>query len=72
VRLIHDILLGDRTLFTRPDGLEEVWHAAGAALDGSTTLYPYKPDSWGPTEALHLADPVGWELGDQVPSAGEQ
>jgi glucose-6-phosphate 1-dehydrogenase len=66
VRLIHDILLGDRTLFTRPDGLEEVWHAAGAALDGSTELYPYARGSWGPSEALHLADPIGWELGDQV------
>ena len=66
VRLIHDILLGDRTLFTRPDGLEEVWHAAGAAMDGSTPLYPYAPGSWGPDEALRLADPVGWELGDQA------
>jgi glucose-6-phosphate 1-dehydrogenase len=67
VRLIHDILLGDRTLFTRPDGLEEVWHAAGAALDRSTPLYSYAPGSWGPTEALHLADPVGWEMGGSAP-----
>jgi glucose-6-phosphate 1-dehydrogenase len=63
VRLIHDILLGDRTLFTRPDGLEEVWHAAGAAMDGSTPVREYEPGSWGPQEALRLADPVGWELG---------
>ena len=69
VRLIHDILLGDRTLFTRPDGLEEVWHAAGAAMDGSTRLYPYAPGTWGPTEGLRLADPVGWELGDQADGA---
>jgi glucose-6-phosphate 1-dehydrogenase len=66
VRLIHDILIGDRALFTRPDGLEEVWHAAGAALDGSTELRSYEPGSWGPTEALRLADPVGWVLGDQA------
>jgi glucose-6-phosphate 1-dehydrogenase len=63
VRLIHDILLGDRALFTRPDGLEEVWHAAGAALDRSGELYPYEPGTWGPTEALRLAAPVGWALG---------
>ena len=25
VRLIHDVLLGDRSLFTRPDGLAAVW-----------------------------------------------
>ena len=42
VRLIHDILLGDRALFTRPDGLEEVWHAAGAALDGSRRAAPLR------------------------------
>jgi glucose-6-phosphate 1-dehydrogenase len=29
VRLIHDVLLGDRSLFTRPDGLEHVWTVAG-------------------------------------------
>ncbi|WP_433803475.1 glucose-6-phosphate dehydrogenase [Actinomycetospora sp. CA-084318] len=65
VRLIHDILLGDRTLFTRPDGLEEVWEAAGAALDGSAPLHSYEPGSWGPREALRLAEPIGWTLGDQ-------
>lgn len=65
VRLIHDILLGDRTLFTRPDGLEEVWEAAGAALDGSAPIQPYEPGSWGPRDALRLAEPIGWTLGDQ-------
>ena len=25
VRLIHDVLLGDRSLFTRPDGLAAAW-----------------------------------------------
>lgn len=67
VRLIHDILLGDRALFTRPDGLEEVWQAAGAALDRSSELYSYRPDTWGPSEALRLADPVGWALGASGP-----
>ncbi len=28
VRLIHDVLLGDRSLFTRPDGLAAVWEVA--------------------------------------------
>src|SRR5205823_4273133 len=28
VRLIHDVLLGDRSLFTRPDGLAAVWDGA--------------------------------------------
>ncbi|MEJ2869227.1 glucose-6-phosphate dehydrogenase [Actinomycetospora sp. OC33-EN08] len=65
VRLIHDILIGDRSLFTRPDGLEEVWHAAGAALNGSTSIESYAPGSWGPDAALRLAEPRGWALGDR-------
>ena len=28
-RLIHDVLIGDRSLFTRPDGLAHVWEVAG-------------------------------------------
>jgi glucose-6-phosphate 1-dehydrogenase len=32
VRLIHDVLLGDRSLFTRPDGLAAVWQVAGPLL----------------------------------------
>ncbi len=31
VRLIHDVLLGDRSLFTRPDGLAAVWDVAEPA-----------------------------------------
>jgi glucose-6-phosphate 1-dehydrogenase len=32
VRLIHDVLIGDRSLFTRPDGLAAVWQVAGPLL----------------------------------------
>ena len=32
VRLIHDVLLGDRSLFTRPDGLAAVWDVAEPLL----------------------------------------
>ena len=50
VRLIHDVLVGDRTLFTRPDGLEEVWHAAGAAMDDQrASRSPTRPAPGGPT-----------------------
>ena len=64
VRLIHDVLVGDRTLFTRPDGLEEVWQAIGAAVDDAEEPLSYAPDSWGPDAARRLAEPVGWVLGD--------
>ena len=32
VRLIHDVLIGDRSLFTRPDGLAAVWKVAAPLL----------------------------------------
>ena len=63
VRLIHDVLLGDRSLFTRPDGLEAVWHAAGPLLEHRPDPKPYAQGSWGPKEAIELAAPDGWLLG---------
>ena len=62
VRLVHDVLTGDRTLFTRPDGLEAVWKAAAAALDDESAPEIYEPDTWGPASAERLADPTGWVL----------
>ncbi len=62
VRLVHDVLLGDRTLFTRPDGLEAVWTAAAALLTDDSEPEVYPPGSWGPDAALALAEPVGWVL----------
>jgi glucose-6-phosphate 1-dehydrogenase len=63
VRLIHDVLMGDRSLFTRPDGLAAVWEAAGPLLANRPELRPYRPGTWGPEEAAALADPDGWLLG---------
>ncbi|HSK59017.1 MAG TPA: glucose-6-phosphate dehydrogenase [Actinomycetospora sp.] len=61
-RLIHDVLVGDRALFTRPDGLEEVWAAAAAVLDDHRRPESYEPGTWGPDDAERLAAPVGWVL----------
>jgi glucose-6-phosphate 1-dehydrogenase len=63
VRLIHDVLMGDRALFTRPDGLEAVWKAAGPLLEHPPKPLPYAPGSWGPAAAVELAAPDGWLLG---------
>ncbi|MDT4922610.1 MAG: glucose-6-phosphate 1-dehydrogenase [Pseudonocardiales bacterium] len=63
VRLIHDVLIGDRSLFTRPDGLQAVWTAAGPLLDNPPKPRPYAPGSWGPDAASELAAPDGWLLG---------
>jgi glucose-6-phosphate 1-dehydrogenase len=64
VRLVHDVLIGDRTLFTRPDGLEDVWTVSAPILDAHPEPEVYAPGSWGPDAAERLADPVGWVLGE--------
>ena len=43
VRLIHDVLIGDRSLFTRPDGLAAVWEAAGAAARAPAEAAALRP-----------------------------
>ena len=63
VRLIHDILLGDRSLFTRPDGLAAVWQVAEPLLSRPPRVYPYPPGSWGPAQARDLIAPGHWLLG---------
>ncbi len=63
VRLIHDVLLGDRSLFTRPDGLAAVWEVAEPLLSHPPQVAPYKPGSWGPAEARELIAPGRWLLG---------
>jgi glucose-6-phosphate 1-dehydrogenase len=63
VRLIHDVLLGDRSLFTRPDGLAAVWQVADPVLTNPPPVRGYAPGSWGPAEARELIAPGQWLLG---------
>jgi glucose-6-phosphate 1-dehydrogenase len=63
VRLIHDVLLGDRSLFTRPDGLAAVWQVAEPLLTSPPPARRYAPGSWGPAEARELIAPGQWILG---------
>jgi glucose-6-phosphate 1-dehydrogenase len=63
VRLIHDVLTGDRSLFTRPDGLAAVWNSVGPLLENRPEVAPYAPGSWGPAEARELIAPGRWLVG---------
>ena len=63
VRLIHDVLIGDRSLFTRPDGLAATWKAVGPLLANPPKVVPYAPGSWGPAQARKLIAPGRWLLG---------
>ena len=62
-RLIHDVLAGDRALFTRPDGLSAAWKAVRPLLDTPPRPISYAPGSWGPAAARRLAAPHRWLLG---------
>jgi glucose-6-phosphate 1-dehydrogenase len=62
-RLIHDVLLGDRSLFTRPDGLAAVWKVAEPLLSNPPRLASYRQGSWGPARARKLVAPGRWLLG---------
>jgi glucose-6-phosphate 1-dehydrogenase len=63
VRLIHDVLIGDRSLFTRPDGLAAVWKVAEPLLSHPPRIASYAPGSWGPAQARKLVAPGRWLLG---------
>jgi glucose-6-phosphate 1-dehydrogenase len=62
VRLIHDVIEGDRSLFTRPDGLAHAWEAIDPVLEHRPKVQPYPRGSWGPEAAAELAAPDGWLL----------
>jgi glucose-6-phosphate 1-dehydrogenase len=59
-RLILDVVRGDRSLFTRPDGLAHVWEVAAPILRNPPTPQPYSSGSSGPHAADELAAPCGW------------
>jgi len=61
-RLIHDALIGDRTLFTRSDGIERLWEVAAPLLDSPPPVQPYAPGSWGPDAVHDLIAPRRWHL----------
>jgi glucose-6-phosphate 1-dehydrogenase len=62
-RLILDAMLGDATLFTRSDEVDEQWElvdALVAAWRREKAVFPnYEAGSWGPRSAQELIDRDG-------------
>ncbi|MGY1591172.1 glucose-6-phosphate dehydrogenase (NADP(+)) [Geodermatophilus sp. SYSU D00708] len=63
VSLLHDVLTGDRSLFTSSAGLASAWRAFAPLQEHPPQVHRYAPGSWGPEEAGALAEPCGWLLG---------
>ena len=60
-RLLLDALLGDSTLFTRADEVEEAWRFFTPILKaweaaGKEGLHDYESGTWGPDDAQRLTD----------------
>jgi glucose-6-phosphate 1-dehydrogenase len=62
-RLLVDAMLGDPTLFTRWDSVEVAWALLTPVLDawadGASPLRFYEAGTWGPEQALELAERDG-------------
>jgi glucose-6-phosphate 1-dehydrogenase len=61
-RLMYDAMLGDRTLFTSADGIENLWAASRALLRDPPPLHRYAPGSYGPQKMHELIAPRRWWL----------
>jgi glucose-6-phosphate 1-dehydrogenase len=62
-RLFHDAMIGDRTLFTRADGIERLWEVAAPLLWSPPPVESYAQGGWGPEPATRsLIAPRRWAL----------
>ena len=63
-RLLHDAMLGDRTLFNRAEGIERLWEVAAPLLADPPPVHLYDKGTWGPPAVDRLAGAGGWHLPD--------
>jgi glucose-6-phosphate 1-dehydrogenase len=61
-RLIHDAMIGDRTLFTTAEGVERLWEISDPLVKEPPPLRFYTKGSWGPPEIGALIAPRRWRL----------
>jgi glucose-6-phosphate 1-dehydrogenase len=61
-RLIHDVMVDDRTLFTGSAAIERLWEISQPVLEAPPRAQPYEPGSWGPEDIEELILPRRWHL----------
>jgi glucose-6-phosphate 1-dehydrogenase len=60
VALLHDVMTGDRSLFTSSEGLGHAWRVADPVVKNPPEPIPYKTGSWGPEAAAELTNGLGF------------
>jgi glucose-6-phosphate 1-dehydrogenase len=65
--LLLDAMSGDRSRFTRQDGIEETWRIFEPLLRKPPPVHSYAPGSWGPPESEKLVSRFGEWHGPWVP-----
>ncbi len=62
-RLIHDVMIGEHTLFQTAEGIEQLWRISEPLLRRPTPVALYEPGTWGPHEAIDkMVRPRRWHL----------
>ncbi len=61
-RLIHDVLIGDRTFFTSSAAIERLWEISQPVLEDPPPIETYEAGSWGPEASHELIAPRRWHL----------
>ncbi len=63
-RLLHDVILRERLLFTSATQIERIWEVSAPVIEHPPAVEPYQKGSWGPPSAGELPGPQGWRLPD--------
>jgi glucose-6-phosphate 1-dehydrogenase len=66
-RLILDVMLGDRTLFTTSAAIERLWQVADGVVREPPPAESYEPGSWGPEATADLLAPHRWHAPSDHP-----
>lgn len=61
-RLIHDVMVEDRTLFTSSEAIERLWEISAPVLEQPPPTHPYEQGSWGPAAIDEVIAPRRWHL----------
>jgi glucose-6-phosphate 1-dehydrogenase len=61
-RLLNDVMLHERLLFTRAEQVERLWEVCAPVLESPPDVEPYAKGSWGPKSAIGLVPSPGWRL----------